>query len=63
MQTYYNARLRLEDHAARALELEAYTRSLLGSTKAVLVKPSRVPLADRVEENHAPNVSNKMCLR
>jgi hypothetical protein len=40
----------------------AYTRSLLSSTKAVLVTPLRVPLFNRLGENHAPNVPNKCCL-
>jgi len=39
------------------------TRPLFSSTSAVLVTPPRVPLSNRPGENHAPNVSNKMCLR
>jgi hypothetical protein len=31
--------------------------------KPFLVTPPRVPLSNRLGENHAPNVSNKMCLR
>ena len=41
----------------------AYTPSLLSSTLAVLVTPPRVPLSNKLGENHAPNVSHKMCLR
>ena len=49
---------------ARASELQAgaYTRPLFSSTLAVLVTPSRVPLSNRLGENHAPNVSHKTCL-
>jgi hypothetical protein len=28
-----------------------------------LVTPPRVPLSNRLGGNHAPNISNKMCLR
>jgi len=41
----------------------AHTRPLLSSTPAVLVTPPRVPLSNRLRENHAPNVSHKRCLR
>jgi hypothetical protein len=41
----------------------AYTRSLLSSTYAVLITPPRVPLSTRLGEDHAPNLSHKMCLR
>jgi len=47
----------------RRLGPGAYGLSLLSSTSAVLVTPPRVPLSVRLGENHAPNVSNKMCLR
>jgi len=50
-------------HDVDGLWAGAYTRSLLSSTQAVLVTPPRVPLSNRLGENHAPNVSNKMCLR
>jgi len=48
---------------AEAAAAGAYTRPLFSSTKAVLVTPPRVPLSNRLGENHAPNVSHKMCLR
>ena len=44
-------------------EAGAYTRQLFSSTWAVSVTPPRVPLSNRLGENHAPNVSHKMCLR
>jgi hypothetical protein len=60
----------LVDHTRKAREKEmmdltagADTRPLSSPTYAVLVTPPRVPLFDRLGENHAPNVSNKMCLR
>jgi len=40
----------------------AYTRPFLSSTLAVLVTPPRVPLSNKLGENHAPNVSHKMSL-
>ena len=43
-------------------EVGAYTRPLFCSTLAVLVTPPRVPLSTRLGGNHAPNVSDKMCL-
>ena len=41
-----------------------YTRPLSSSTSAVLeyFTPPRVPLSNRLGENHALNVSHKMCL-
>ena len=39
------------------------TPPLLSSTCAVLVTPPRVPLSNRLGDNHAPNVSHKKCLR
>jgi hypothetical protein len=41
----------------------AYTRSLLSSTKVVLVTPPGVVVSNRLGETHALNVSNKMCSR
>ena len=46
-----------------AMKAEAYTRPLFSSTSAVLVTPPRVPLSNRLGENHVPNVSHKICLR
>jgi hypothetical protein len=47
--------------AARAAPAAgAYTRALLSSTLAVLVSPARVPLSNRLGENHALNVSIEM---
>ena len=50
------------EREAVMLEAGGYTRSLLSSTKAVLVTPPRVPLSNRLGDNHAPNISHKMCL-
>jgi hypothetical protein len=44
-------------------EAGAYTRPLSSSTSAVLVTPPRVPVSNRLGENHAPNGSHKMYLR
>jgi hypothetical protein len=49
--------------AAAARWAGAYTRQLFSSTYAALVAPLRVPLSNRLGENHAPNITNKMCLR
>ena len=57
---------RIKPHTERAEEdrskAGAYTRPLLSSPYAVLVTLPRVPLSNRLGENHAPNVSNKICL-
>jgi hypothetical protein len=42
-------------------EAGAYTRPLFSPTSAVLVTPPRVPLSNSLGENHAPDVSHKMC--
>ena len=49
--------------AANELKAVAYSRPLFSSTWAIFVTPPRVPLSNRLEDNHAPNVSHRMCLR